>query len=71
MPKRYGEDLKQKVRAAHDQLVRRHPTVARLGDHWVTDPALRSELIQLVTGSPWTEADILDCFLSLRKRSRL
>ena len=52
-------------------LVKRHPTIAPLGDHWVTDPALRSELIRLVPGSPWPEAEILNCFLSLRKRSDL
>jgi len=49
----------------------RHPRVLSFGDHWVADPALRSELLQLVMECPWTEADILECSLSLRKRSAL
>ena len=42
-----------------------------MGDQWVADPALRSELLQLVMGCRWAEAEILECFLSLRKRSGL
>ena len=57
MARRYGDELKKRVKAAHEKLVERHPKVPRLGDHWVADPALRSELLQLVTGCPWTEAE--------------
>ena len=71
MARRYGEELKRRVKAAHGKLVARHPKVPKLGDHWVADPALRSELLQLVMECPWTEAEILECFLSLRKRSAL
>jgi len=71
VPRRYGDDLKKRVRLAHEKLMARHPNVPPLGDHWVADPALRSELLQLVMDCPWTEAEILECFLSLRKRSAL
>ena len=71
MARRYGDDLKARVKAAHAKMLARHPNVSPLGDQWVADPALRSELLQLVTDCPWTEAEILECFLSLRKRSAL
>jgi|GEM_PF-5348255 len=70
MARHYSEGLKERVREAFAVLVERHPQ-AGLGDRWITDPRLRSELIQQVTQSPWTESDILECFLSLRKRSDL
>ena len=71
MANRYDDKLKARVKAAHEKLVARHPGVSALGDHWVADPALRSEQLQLVMDCPWTEAEILECFLSLRKRSAL
>jgi len=71
MARRYGAELKNRVKTAHEKPVERHPKVPKLGDHWVADPALRSELLQLVMDCPWTEAEILECFLSLRKRSAL
>ena len=71
MARRYGDELKKRVKAAHKKLVERHPKVPKLGDHWVAHPALRSEMLQLVMECPRTEAEILECFLSLRKRSAL
>jgi len=71
MANRYDDKLKARVKAAHAKLVARYLKVAPLGDQWVADPALRSELLQLVMACPWTEAEILECFLSLRKRSAL
>jgi len=60
MARRYGEEPKRRVKAAHGKLVARHPKVFKLGDHWVADPALRSELLQLVMECPWTEAEIVE-----------
>ena len=53
MARRYDEKLKARVKAAHAALVARQPEVPALGDQSVADPALRSELLQLVTDCPW------------------
>ena len=56
----------------HDgKLVARHPRVPACSDEWIAGPALRSEPLRLAMECPWTEAEILACFLPLRKRSAL
>ncbi|MBM4038865.1 MAG: hypothetical protein FJ290_10150 [Planctomycetes bacterium] len=68
MARRYGDDLKKRVRLAHEKMVARHPNVPPLGDHWVADPGLRSGLLN---GRLWSKAEIPECSLLLRRRSAL
>ena len=49
----------------------RHPRVPARSDQWIAGPALRSDPLRLAMDCPWTEAEILACFLWLRKRSAL
>ena len=56
----------------HDgKLVARHPRMSARSDPWLAAASLRSAPLRLAMDCPWTEAEILECFLSLRKRSAL
>ena len=67
----YDDELKRRVKHAHTKMKTEHPSVPPRGDQWVTDPQLRSEMIQHITQVPWSEREMLGCLLSLRKASKL